>query len=96
MTGKGTIDLSTSFRGRASYPKIEKALRQNGIAVMRKGNRDKITIGRDNKTVVIYGNAIYSPARDKGVEPPEKWLKDIVSEAKRQAANFKPLRSGKE
>jgi len=89
MTEKGSLDISFHFsQGKPTYSKIEQALRRNGIAVMRSGNRDKITIGRDGKTVVIYGNCLYSPSRDKGEVPHEKWLRDIVDKAKSEVGNF--------
>ena len=89
MTLKGNLDISFHFsRGKPSYSKIEKALRRNGIAVMRSGNRDKISIGRDGKTVVIYGNCFYSERRDAGFEPKEKWLQSIVEKAKSDCQSF--------
>jgi hypothetical protein len=65
-----------------NYAEIEKALRKNGIAVMRKGNRDKISMGRDGKTLVIYGNIIYSPARDQEYLSDNEWINKVVRSVK--------------
>lgn len=95
---KGAIDQSFSWSGKQSprYSEIEQALRRNGLAVMGKGNRDKLTIARDKKQVVVYGNLIYSPVRDKGEISGDSFIDGIVDKIKAEAQTMKEIEwSGK-
>jgi hypothetical protein len=90
---KGSIDQTFSYSGKTSpkYSQIEQSLRRNGIAVMRKGNRDKLTIARDKKQVVVYGNMIYSPVRDKGETSGDPFIDGIVDKIKAEAQKMKEI-----
>jgi len=67
------------------YAEIEQALRKNGCAVLRKGNRNKIEIGRDGKTLVVYGTLMYSPTRDKNYVSDDAMVNHIVKVIKAKA-----------
>lgn len=75
------------------YPEIERALRKNGLAVLRKGNRNKIEMGKDKKTLVIYGNIIYSPARDTEYISESKFVNHVVATVKDKAKKNREIES---
>lgn len=70
---------------KVDYAEIEQALRKNGLAVLRKGNRNKLEVGRDGKTLVVYGTLLYSPERDKGYKSEDKLVNHIVAVIKARA-----------
>lgn len=67
------------------YVEIEQALRKNGLAVLRKGNRNKLEIGKDGKTLVVYGTLLYSPSRDKEYVSDNNMVNHIVKVIKARA-----------
>jgi hypothetical protein len=75
------------------YAEIEQALRKNGLAVLRKGNRNKLEMGRDGKTLVIYGTLLYSPSRDKGYVSDSKLVNHIVEKVKAKAKQNQEIES---
>lgn len=76
------------------YAEIEKALRKNGIAILKKGNRDKLSMGRDGKTLVIYGNAIYSESRDQNYQSDSEWINRVVAQVKRRCQELPAMKPG--
>lgn len=76
------------------YAEIEHALRRNGIAIIKKGNRDKLSMGRDGKTLVIYGNAIYSEDRDQNYQSESEWINKIVAKVKARCQELPEMKPG--
>ena len=77
-----------------NYAEIEHALRRNGIAIIKKGNRDKLSMGRDGKTLVIYGNAIYSESRDQNYQSDDAWINKVVAQVKARCKELPKMKPG--
>ena len=79
---------------KVDYAEIDHALRRNGIGVMSKGNHDKFSLGRDGKTLVIYGNVIYSPERDQGYVSDNDWINNVVEKVKAKCQTMPEMHPG--
>jgi hypothetical protein len=77
-----SVELPNASRGKIKYSKVDKALRRNGLAVMRVGNKNKFDMGLDGNTFVVYGNGIYAPSRDKAYKTGTKWIDNLVEKVK--------------
>ena len=79
------------------YTEIEQAMRKNGLAVLRKGNRNKLELkmGKDGtrKKLVIYGTLLYSPRRDKNYQSDDQFVRHIVRVMKEQAKQNEEIES---
>lgn len=90
-TGSLDCDVYLDYNIFPDYSKIDQALRRNGIAVMHKGNRNKLSMGKDGKKLVVYGNAIYSSDRDKGFRSDDPFANKVVDIVKGKVEHFKTL-----